>query len=66
MTLTHDECVQELTRLAEHYERSVAFWNRTVPADSSGITKSYARRAFAIRWLLSLNAYGVDESEIVV
>lgn len=59
-----DECVAELTKLADHYERAVKFFRED--AEVGRITALYKRRAEAIRWILALNAYGVAEHEVVL
>jgi len=63
--MTPDEHVKTLTELAEHYEKANAHFLRNGAVPGRGITATYAKRAAAIRWVLALNAFGVDESEVV-
>jgi hypothetical protein len=55
---TNDEHLAELEKLATMYEKSARYFN--APALTS-IGKLHARRAEAIRWILNLTAYPIEE-----
>jgi hypothetical protein len=64
--MTPDEHVQELVKLADHFESAVRHWKRDGLSEKHGIAALYARRAAAIRWVLALNAFGVAPDECVL
>ena len=55
---TADEHVAELDKLATMYEKSAAYFGRS---NAPGIGAMHARRAAAIRWILGLTAYPIEE-----
>lgn len=61
--VTPDEHLATLTEFASLLERSAAWLNRN---HSTALGELHAKRAESLRWLLALNAYGVDEHEVTI